>query len=179
MKKIKYMMSGGLAFSEQQDMEKLRKKSLKGWHVKDFKFMGYGLEYGEKEDVIYSIDYRFLDENEREEYLDFFSAAGWRHVCSEADMHLFKAAPNTAPIYSDKDSKIEKHHRQGKVINGMALGLLAFTIALFFVSIFTTGTFQTVAKISFFGVFVFTVPAIMTAMAIYYQKWKIKLKDAK
>lgn len=36
MKQTKYMMSGGLAFSEEKDMEKLRRYSLKGWHVRDF-----------------------------------------------------------------------------------------------------------------------------------------------
>ena len=47
MKQTKYITSGGLAFSEDNDMEKLRRYSLKGWHVSDFKFMGYTLERGE------------------------------------------------------------------------------------------------------------------------------------
>ncbi len=37
MRKTKYFMSGGLAFSEDKDMEKLHRYSLKGWHVNDFK----------------------------------------------------------------------------------------------------------------------------------------------
>lgn len=44
MRQTKYMMSGGLAFSEDKDMEKLRQFSLKGWHVSGFKFMGYTLK---------------------------------------------------------------------------------------------------------------------------------------
>lgn len=56
----KYVMSGGLAFSEEKDMEKLQRLSLKGWHVRDFKFMGYTLEKGISTDYIYSVDYRLL-----------------------------------------------------------------------------------------------------------------------
>ncbi|MFD1852244.1 hypothetical protein [Oceanobacillus bengalensis] len=46
MRQTQYIMSGGLAFSEDKDMEKLRRYSLDGWHVSDFKFMGYTLEKG-------------------------------------------------------------------------------------------------------------------------------------
>ena len=84
MKQTKYITSGGLAFSEDNDMEKLRRFSLKGWHVSDFKFMGYTLEKGEISDYIYSIDYRSLKEDEEEEYFDFFSSSGWSHIASEA-----------------------------------------------------------------------------------------------
>lgn len=72
MRQTKYITSGGLAFSEDKDMEKLRRFSLKGWHVNDFKFMGYTLEKGESSDYIYSVDYRSLKEDEEEEYFDFF-----------------------------------------------------------------------------------------------------------
>ena len=58
MVKTKYVMSNGLAFGEKDDLKKLQKLSLKGWHVKDFKFMGYVLEKGEPEEYIYSLDYR-------------------------------------------------------------------------------------------------------------------------
>src|SRR5699024_12355356 len=83
--------SGGLAFTEQKDMEKLRRYSLKGWHVKKFKFMGYSLEKGESADYIYSIDYRSLKKDEDDDYYDFFTSAGWTHVTSESDIHLFRA----------------------------------------------------------------------------------------
>ena len=84
MKQTKYITSGGLAFSEDYDMEKLRQFSLKGWHVSDFKFMGYTLERVEILDYIYSVDYRSLKEDEEEEYFDFFSSSGWSHIASEA-----------------------------------------------------------------------------------------------
>lgn len=54
MNQIKYITSGGLAFSENKDMEKLRRYSLKGRHVFDFSFMGYSLERGKKP-IIYTV----------------------------------------------------------------------------------------------------------------------------
>ena len=77
MNKTKYITSGGLAFSEGKEMEKLRRFSLKGWLVSGFKFMGYTLEKGERTDYI---DYRSLKEDEKEEYVEFFSSSGWTHV---------------------------------------------------------------------------------------------------
>ena len=89
MKQQKYITSGGLAFSEDNDMENLRRFSLKGWHVSDFKFLGYTLERGESLDYIYSIDYRSLKEDEVEEYFDFFASSGWSHIASKGVIHLF------------------------------------------------------------------------------------------
>lgn len=109
MRQTKYITSGGLAFAEDKDMEKLHRYSLKGWHVSDFKFMGYSLEKGESSDYIYSIDFQSLEGDEEEEYFDFFSSTGWSHVVSEGDIHLFRAHPGTKPIYSDRHTMVEKH----------------------------------------------------------------------
>ncbi|GGN54278.1 MULTISPECIES: DUF2812 domain-containing protein [Oceanobacillus] len=106
MSKTKYITSGGLAFSEYEDMDKLRRYSLKGWHVSDFSFMGYTLEKGENKDYIYTIDYRSLHADEQDEYFDFFFNSGWSHVSSSADIHLFRARPGTKPIYTDPDTTI-------------------------------------------------------------------------
>ena len=58
MSRTKYMMSGGLAFSEQKDLEKLSKLSSEGWHVRKFSFLGYTLEQGEGADYIqYGLSY--------------------------------------------------------------------------------------------------------------------------
>src|SRR5699024_5935287 len=86
---------------EESDMERLRKKSLRGWHIKKFSFFGYRLERGEPTDVIYTIDYHLLNEEDQEEYFDMFKMAGWEHVCTEYNMHIFKAPRGTKPIYSD------------------------------------------------------------------------------
>ncbi|PFM64402.1 hypothetical protein COJ51_30600, partial [Bacillus thuringiensis] len=70
MGKTKYIMSNGIAFSEEQDLKKLRKYAAKGWIVKRFKRMGYELEKGVSEDTIFSLDIRPLEENELEEYIE-------------------------------------------------------------------------------------------------------------
>ncbi|WP_267864947.1 hypothetical protein [Bacillus cereus] len=44
MEKTKYIPSNGIAFSEKQDLKKLRKYAVKGLIVKRFKIMGYELE---------------------------------------------------------------------------------------------------------------------------------------
>ena len=56
MTKTKYVVSGGIAFSEKKDLEVLKKFAAKGWIVKRYKRMGYELEKQSPELVDYSID---------------------------------------------------------------------------------------------------------------------------
>ncbi|MDN4492491.1 DUF2812 domain-containing protein [Ureibacillus aquaedulcis] len=58
MRRTNYMMSGGLAFGEKRDLEKLKLKAKQGWHLKNLAFAGYRLEKSTQEDLQYSIDYR-------------------------------------------------------------------------------------------------------------------------
>lgn len=174
MGKTKYMMSSGLAFEEAKDMQKLRKKSLQGWHLKRWKFMGYGLEQGEPKDIIYSIDYRSLGSGEEAEYFELFALSGWEHVCSDNGIHIFKAQPGTSPIYSDRESSIDKVTRLGKPVFSVMPVCLAITVILGLLAQFTSGSMQKFL----IGVFVFslviTIPAIMTSVAVFYQKWKAR-----
>lgn len=172
MTKKKIISSYGLAFAEPRDMENLRKKSKKGWHVKRFKLFGYELEQGQKEDVIYSIDYRTLSAQEAEEYFEMFAFSGWTHVCSSYDMHLFKANPGTTPIYSDRSSTIDKFTRQGKYIKSVALFFTIVSTILW--AGFAIGPQVTEAFFSFTFTCstVITIPAIMTLGAVQFHKWK-------
>src|SRR5699024_12688005 len=123
----KYITSGGLALAEKRDMEKLRRYSLKGWHVRSFTIIGYTHEKGDKTDYIYSIDYQALHDNEKEEYLDFFSSAGWSHVTSEGNIQLFKARPGTPPIYTDGDTMATKYKTSSDSMQKWAVPLFALT----------------------------------------------------
>ena len=174
MGKTKYMMSNGLAFEEAKDLQKLRKKSLQGWNLKRFRFAGYELEQGEKEDVIYSIDYRNVDPDEEAEYMELFTVSGWVHVCSEYEMHIFKAQPGTMPIYSDRESSIDKITRQGKSVFLLLPICLAITVIPGLMVQFTSGSVQTVLKLVGVSSLVITIPAIMTALAVLYHKWKAR-----
>lgn len=177
MRQTKYIMSGGLAFSEDKDMEKLRRFSLKGWHVSDFKFMGYTLKKGESSDYIYSVDYRSLKEDEEEEYFDFFSSSGWSHIASERDIHLFRAQPNTKPIYSDRDTSVEKYENSARSMNYFAIPFVLITVLAWVVAIVSSGTLQSILFTIAVIFTVIAIPTAMTVIATYNNKWKVKEKN--
>ncbi|HIW34096.1 MAG TPA: DUF2812 domain-containing protein [Candidatus Paenibacillus intestinavium] len=170
----KYMMSAGLAFSEQSDLRKLRKKAAKGWIVKHFKFAGYELEKGPAEDVIFSIDYRDLKEEDSQEYFEIFEMSGWNHVCSDAGMHLFRALPDTKPIYSDKESTIDKHVRLGKPIFPIAFICTLVTIISYLLSQVDSNVMRSSFEMLFLISIVITTPALMTLGAVLFHMWKEK-----
>ena len=157
-------------------MEKLRRYSLKGWHVSDFKFMGYTLEKGESSDYIYSIDYRSLKEDEKEEYFNFFSSSGWSHVASEADIHLFRANPGTKPIYTDCETTVEKYSNLNNFMNKVTAPLFLVTVFAWALALLNSGTLQSIFLIAATIPSVFALPAAWTALAAYSNKWKAKGK---
>jgi len=173
MGKTKYMPSNGLAFSEQKDMEKLAKKAKQGWMLKKFAFMGYRLEKSEPEDIQYSIDYRSLEKGEKEEYFELFQMAGWSHVCSNYDIHIFKAATGTQPIYSDPDSTVDKVSRLAKPIYSIAGFLVLFFIFSLFLKSVSIGIISQIGQCFHFISIVLLVPTIMMLISIHYRKWKV------
>lgn len=170
----KYILSWGLAFFEEQDMKRLRGKSLQGWHLKKISFFGYCLQEGEPADVIYTIDYHLLKEDDREEYLDMFKMGGWNHVCSEHNMHIFKAIEGTKPVYSDADTKKEKYNRLSSswgIANIVLLALFTFFLLL---KLKAGGTLQTIGITGFSITLVLFVPCLITYIAILIRKFKPK-----
>lgn len=122
--KSKYVMISGLAFSEEGDMEKLKRYASEGWILEDIVggFL-YKLRKDNPQDIVYSLDYQ-TDANE--EYFTIFKEAGWKPVVSvENQMYIFSAQAGTKPIYSDCESEIDKYtsmkNRTGK---GMLYSLL-------------------------------------------------------
>lgn len=176
MRQEKYMMSGGLAFSEEKDLQKLRKQSLKGWHVKRFAFMGYKLERGKPEDVIYSIDFRPLEESEQGEYFELFASTGWAHICSEHGFHLFKADKDTQPIYSESETTIEKISRMEKPVLAITFMMVPISIVLCILFNLSNGMIETISRWAFTGAISIVIPLIMTSLAIVFQKWKVRKK---
>ena len=175
MKRTKYMMSKGLAFAEKGDLEKLSKKAKQGWHLKNFALAGYRLEKSEPEEIEYSIDYRLLKEDEKEEYLELFSLAGWEYVCSSHDMHMFKSSPGTNPIYSDKESAVDKIERLSRPV--FSIGKCIFPLTVLFIimmSIFN-GPIQKFSTIAFCVSLVIATPTLMMVAALIYRKRKISI----
>ncbi|MEI3606926.1 DUF2812 domain-containing protein [Pseudogracilibacillus sp. SE30717A] len=176
MSQTKYIMSGGLAFAENKDMEKLRRYSLQGWHASDFKFMGYTLEKGESTDYTYSIDYRLLKDDEEGEYFDFFSSAGWSHVVSEGNIHLFRAYPGTKPIYTDQDTTVEKYKNSSDSMKNLAIPFVLLTVLVWVGAMISSGIFESIL----FGVAVIlsiiALPTAWTIITTYSNKWKAEGK---
>ena len=177
MTKTKYIMSEGLAFAEQKDMEKLRRYAHKGWHVKSFAFMGYTLEQGAPTDVIYNVDYRVLDDDGNE-YYDLFAAAGWTHVASNGNTHLFCASPHTKPIYSDRETTIEKYKNLAEPLHVVAIPLSAITLLAWVGATITTSTLQTILYIVSLIFTLLALPIVWTTIAAYRQQWRTQGKDS-
>ncbi|MFJ8063942.1 DUF2812 domain-containing protein [Psychrobacillus sp. NPDC096426] len=153
-------------------MQLLQLKGTEGWHLKDFALGGYRLEKREFGEIQYSIDYRKLLEDDKDEYFEVFASSGWTHVCSKNDMHIFRAMPGTIPIYSDADSSIDKLSRLARPIYFVTLFFLVATIILWALMTITEGPIQQVSKWAFIFSFVFTMPSIMMVCSVQYQKWK-------
>ena len=177
MSQTKYITSGGLAFSEDKDLEKLRRYSQRGWHVRNFKFMGYTLEKGESSDYIYSVDYRSLKEDDKEEYLNYFSSSGWSHVASEGNIHLFRAVSGTKPIYTDRDTFVEKYSNLNNSMKKVAVPLLLIAALGWILVWLSSGTLETSLLIAASILSVFALPAAWTILASYSNKWKAKEKQ--
>lgn len=106
--KSKYVMISGFAFSEEGDMEKLKNYASQGWILEDI--VGgffYKLRKDKPKNIVYNLDYQ-TDANE--EYFNIFKVAGWNIVVSvEKYIHIFSAQAGTKPIYSDRESEIDKY----------------------------------------------------------------------
>ena len=176
MSQTKYIMSGGLAYTENKDMEKLRKYSSKGWHVREFKFMGYLLEKGESKDYIYNVDYRLLDDDGKEEYFNMFLESGWTHVASEGDIHLFRAKPGTRPIYTDRDTTIQKYENSNSLLNKLGIPFLLITILVWVASALSPEAWHNTLQVIAIILTILAVPTAFTLLAAYHSKWKIEGK---
>ncbi len=135
MKKVKYIPSGGLAFFEEKEMKKLAEYAKEGWLLEKFAGLGYKLRKGERKDIEYSLDYQ---KEADVEYLAFFEAAGWSHVCSVGnEIHIFSAPTGTKPIYTDRLTTFEKYEREKKQMGKAALPFFISTVVFWLLSVFS------------------------------------------
>ncbi|MFN2747363.1 MULTISPECIES: DUF2812 domain-containing protein [Bacillus] len=156
----KYIMSEGLAFSEEKDMKKLKYMASKGWLLDSFAFMGYKLKKAKPQNVTYSIDYQDIDDDSFEEYTETFEAGGWTHVCSSHGMHIFAAEPGTAPIYTDRSTLIEKYKRSETSVRHVTIVLICLTL-LATILHYITG----ISKWVPLTCFLVTLPSVLTLAA--------------
>ena len=87
--KRKYVMIRGLAFSEEDDMEKLKNYASQGWILEDIVWgFFYKLRKDKPQNIVYNLDYQT---ETNEEYFTMFKEAGWKLVVSiENYMHIFQ-----------------------------------------------------------------------------------------
>lgn len=131
-KKYKYVTNMGLAFDEERALRKLHELAKEGWFLEKFTLMGtYRLTRGEPREIIYSMDYKRLDEIDQVEYIEMFEASGWEHMYSYYDMHFFAAPPDTIPIYTEKESHLHKYRTQRIQCFRWTLMSLIFLVFLF------------------------------------------------
>ena len=146
--KSKYVMIGGFAFSEENDMEKLENYASQGWILEDI--VGgffYKLRKDQPQSIVYNLDYQ-TDTNE--EYLTIFKEAGWKPVVSiENYMHIFSAQAGTKPIYSDCESEIEKYTSIRNRTKKGTLYSLLIAIALILLLVISVIVFRPIFLIIF------------------------------
>ncbi|MGN1385623.1 MAG: DUF2812 domain-containing protein [Bacillus sp. (in: firmicutes)] len=135
MRKYKYVANMGLAFDEKRILKKLSKLAKEGWILDELTLLrGYRLKRSQPRDVVYSLDYKRLDQADQAEYVEMFEAGGWEHICSLQDMHFFAAPPGTTPIYTDKES--HQHMYRTQRIQFFRWSIIGFIISmLVFVSL--------------------------------------------
>lgn len=138
--------------------------------------MGYTLERGESSEYIYSVDYRSLKEDEKEEYFEFFSSSGWLPIASQGDIHLFRADPGTNPIYSDRDTTVEKYENLNHSMKSLAIPLVVVTVLIWIGAMISSGTLKSFLHVIAVILSVVAFPTAWTVIATYNNKWKAKEK---
>ncbi|PFG12405.1 DUF2812 domain-containing protein [Bacillus sp. es.036] len=174
MGKTKYVMSSGLAFSEEKEMAKLSEYARKGWLFEKFAFLGFVLRQGEPQNLIYSLDYQ---KEPDEEYFSYFEEAGWTIVCSVGnEMHVFSAAQGTTPIYSDKESTKEKYERERQSMKKVASPALLLTLVFIVLSMSSQNGYlpSIVGQISEYSSYATFIVLIFTGMPYLAYCYKLK-----
>ena len=118
-------MSAGLAFEPEKDLAMFAEEAAQGRHLAGVARLGHGWKFreGEPEDAIFDLAH---ERDPDSDFLFYFSEAGWEHVMSLGDAHVFKAAPGTPPVHSGAASRAEELLRERNryaVLSAIALAI--------------------------------------------------------
>ncbi|MCL6604788.1 MAG: DUF2812 domain-containing protein [Paenibacillus sp.] len=178
-KEIRYVSSWGLAFAEEREMKKLSKWASKGWLFESFAFTGFKLRKGDAQNIVYSVDYNTLSSTELQDYVDTFRAAGWEHVCSLANIHVFSAPPGTIPIYTDRATSHDKYSRAiisfqwSSLLFGL-LSLIGYVASYYSDNNGINTTLSIVLFIFSTLCLIIAVPSVMVYCAYKFRKYRLK-----
>lgn len=100
-------MGSGLAFTPQRDLDLFAEMAARGQHLSGTTLLGHGWRFqeGPAEEAVFDLTF---ESGVDQEYFELFAAAGWTHVLSTGDLHVFKAAPGTVPLHTGTESRREE-----------------------------------------------------------------------
>lgn len=111
------------AWQDEQEEAWLSDMARTGLHLESPIFPGiYRFHSGVPKEVIYRLDYKSTPRKDTEAYLQIFRDAGWEHVGEMSGWQYFRKQVQpgeTAEIFTDRDSKIQKYRRLLTVLTGM------------------------------------------------------------
>jgi hypothetical protein len=104
------------AWQDEDEESWLGSMARSGWHLASFGFPGiYRFKSGEPGDVVYRLDYNSPRRENRQEYFQLFSDAGWEYIGKFGAWQYFRKTIKTgeeSEIFTDRISKAEKYRRQ-------------------------------------------------------------------
>lgn len=102
-------------WQDEQEEAWLSEMATRGYHLEKPQLFGvYHFHVGDPDNVIYRLDFNVIGKKDRESYLQLFQDAGWEHVRGLSFWAYFRKQckpGETAEIFSDTDSKIQKYRR--------------------------------------------------------------------
>lgn len=121
MKNKKYILCGGLAFSDNKDMELLHMYALEGWIFREIKFgVFYVLHKEAPSNLIFSYDIQKVKPEDKDDYLALFKEGGWTSIGKwDSSLHFFCAKEKTTPLHSERAIRNEQYHLLLPVCVGM------------------------------------------------------------
>lgn len=161
-------LGSGLAFSPNKDLEMFTRMAAKGKHLAGVGLAGHGWTFtdGEPEQATFDLVY---ERNPHKDFYDIFTAAGWTHVLSASDIHIFKAPPGTTPAHTSLESKREELTRQIKIFSRYS----ALTLAVFIAAVFLITHVQLPSWANPLIMAVTLVPVVYTVMPLLGFCWHL------
>ncbi len=103
------------AWQDEKEEAWLEEMAQQGLHLKEVSFpLRYGFEKGGPQQMAYRLDYTPLRSEDRDDYYQLFSDAGWEWVGEMAGWQYFRKSAEedeNLEIFTDSQSKVEKYQR--------------------------------------------------------------------
>lgn len=170
--RYKRKLGHGLAFSPEKDMELFRAMAKKGYHLCGLGGMTYKFKKDEPKDYVFS--YTAVN-NPDDDYVAYFTDAGWEPVILQPGLQIYKALPGTAPIYTETETLVDFYKDQIREFFKYAIGTSIFFIICCY---FLLNTSYKILGLILFLIglipFIFTVMPLL-GFLYHYGKYKKQL----